>query len=69
MNWQKLNLFLSGLFFGGAVDHIILALKQSQLTPYGVRVGISGNWGLAVLDAGMAAFLYWLHRRLDTIKR
>lgn len=61
----KTALFLSGLFFGGAVDHVILAVQQSPLTPYGLRLGITGNWGLAFLDAALAAVLYIAHRRLD----
>lgn len=68
-NWPKLALFLSGLFFGGAVDHIILAEARSALTPYGVAVGIGGNWLLAALDGALAALLYWLHRRLDHTAR
>jgi hypothetical protein len=66
MNWQKLALFVSGLFFGGAVDHLILAVRRSKFTPYGIPVGTIGNWELAMLDGGIAAFLYWIHYRLDT---
>ena len=62
---SKLALFLSGLFFGGAIDHIILARMGSEMTPYGLRVGVRGNWGLAVLDGGLAALLYAIHARLD----
>lgn len=62
MNWQKTALFLSGLFFGGAIDHAILALKGSETTPYGVRSGIIGNWALAGVDLSLAAILYVLHR-------
>jgi hypothetical protein len=49
MNWRKVSLFLSGLFLGGAIDHVILALMKSPLTPYGVNVGVTGNWGSACL--------------------
>jgi len=62
MNWRKLALFLSGLFFGGAIDHVILALKNSSLTPYGLHLGVIGNWVLATLDLVLAAILFALHR-------
>ena len=65
MNWSKLTLFLSGLFFGGAVDHVILAAIGSQHTPYGMSVGIPGNWVLAAFDLLIAGGLYQIHRRLD----
>lgn len=64
MKWSELALFGSGIFFGGAVDHIILATKGSETTPYGVHSGIMGNWALAGLDIGLAVTLYILHRRL-----
>lgn len=57
-------LFLSGLFFGGAIDHAILAVKGSETTPYGVRSGIMGNWALAGVDLSLAVILYVLHRWL-----
>ena len=66
MNWRKISLFLSGLFFGGAIDHVILALMKSSLTPYGLWLGVIGNWGLAVLDLVLAALLYSLHRVLES---
>jgi hypothetical protein len=43
MRWAKVALFLSGLFFGGAVDHAILGLSGSGVTPYGMRAGVAGN--------------------------
>ena len=58
MNWQKTALFLSGLFFGGAIDHTILALKGSETTPYGVRSGTVGTWALAGVDLSLAACIY-----------
>ena len=64
MNWQKTALFLSGLYFGGAIDHVILALKGSETTPYGVHSGIIGNWAFAGVDLSLAAVLYVLHRWL-----
>lgn len=69
MNSVKISLFLSGLFFGGAVDHLILALMNSPLTPYGLKLGVIGNWGLAALDLVLAALLYALHHSLEAAKR
>jgi len=65
MNGSKLALFLSGLFFGGAIDHVILAVMGSDITPYGVRSGRGGNWALAGLDLGLTVLLYFAHRRLE----
>lgn len=56
MRWGTLALFLSGLFSGGAIDHLILALRRSQFTPYGLRSGVGGNWVLAAFDGGPASF-------------
>ena len=61
----KTTLFLSGLFFGGAIDHVILAVQRSPLTPYGLRFGVGGNWGLALLDLAVTTLLYVAHRRLE----
>jgi hypothetical protein len=65
MMWSKVALFLSGLFFGGAIDHVILALIGLEYTPYGVHSGVRGNWVLALLDGGVALFLYFLHHHLE----
>jgi len=54
MSRAETALFLSGLFFGGAIDHAILALLRSERTSYGARVGIRGNWALAGLDFFLA---------------
>jgi hypothetical protein len=56
-------LFLAGVFFGGAVDHAILALRRADHTPYGFKAGVVGNWAFAALDAAAAAALYAAHRR------
>jgi len=58
-------LFLSGLFFGGALDHAILAAKRSSRTPYGMEVGVAGNWAFAGLDLALAVTMTAraLHRR------
>ena len=62
MNWQKITLFLSGLFFGGAIDHVILAPLNSPLTPYGVKWGVAGNWAPGALGVVLATLCYGLHR-------
>jgi hypothetical protein len=64
MNWSKLALFVAGIFFGGAIDHLILAAVGSETTPYGVRSGVAGNWALAGLDLAMTGVLYLGHRWL-----
>lgn len=61
----KAAIFFSGFFFGGAIDHAILAVKRYDRTPYGIRVGVGGNWLLAALDTALAAATYALHRKLD----
>lgn len=65
MRWSKLALFVSGFFFGGAIDHVVLAMMGSDITPYGVHSGIWGNWALAVLDISLTAVSYFAHRILD----
>ena len=64
MSRAEITLFLSGLFFGGAIDHVILALLHSERTPYGARVGIKGNWTFAGLDFFLAVLGYVLYRHL-----
>jgi hypothetical protein len=61
----EIPLFLSGLFFGGAIDHAILALTRSEHTPYGARVGIRGNWAFAGLDLVISVWGYVLYRYLN----
>jgi hypothetical protein len=63
MTVEKVMLFMSGFFFGGFVDHAILAAAGLEMTPFGVQAGIGGNWILAGLDAGLAVLLYRLHRK------
>jgi hypothetical protein len=58
---SNLALFASGMFFGGAVDHAILAAMRRDVTPYGVRTGIAGNWMFAAADLVAAAVLYRIH--------
>ncbi len=68
MNLSKITLFLSGLFIGGSIDHLILVLKRSEFTPYGVRSGVRGNAILATLDGGLAILLHY-HFGKENIKR
>jgi hypothetical protein len=56
-------LFLSGLFFGGGLDHAIFIAMDSPTTHYGLRVGTAGQLAFATLDFGLAALLYTLHGR------
>jgi NO-binding membrane sensor protein with MHYT domain len=47
-------MLVAGLFLGGAIDHGILALRRSPMSPYHVNVGVAGNWALALLDIAVA---------------
>lgn len=65
MTKGMLAVFLGGVFFGGAMDHVILALAGRADTPYGIEVGVAGNWALAGLDAA-AVFGCWIvYRRFE----
>ena len=64
MNWSELALFMSGIFFGGAIDHMILAAMGSELTHYQIRVGVGGKWAFAVFDAVVMVLLFLVHRKL-----
>lgn len=55
MRLPPLALFVSGIFFGGAIDHAILAVMRRDVTPYGVSVGIGGNVLYAAGDLVVAA--------------
>ena len=68
MNRAKLVLFASGLFFGGAIDHAILASLGRGVTPYGYELGVAGNWMMSVLDLAVSAGLYRLHRFLEVVR-
>jgi hypothetical protein len=61
----KAALFISGLFFGGVIDHVILGIQGSPLTPYGLRLGAGGNWVLAALDLAVAGMLYVVSKRFE----
>ncbi|MGH2437961.1 MAG: hypothetical protein ACRDFA_13355 [bacterium] len=69
MNRSKLTLVVAGVFLGGAIDHVILAVLGRDVTPYGFHAGVGGNWGLAAVDLGLTALLYRLHRRLEPVSR
>jgi len=60
---SKLALSLSGLFFGGGLDHAIFIATGSPKTHYGLTVGASGQLAFALLDFGLAALLYRFHDR------
>jgi hypothetical protein len=64
MHWSKIALFFSGSFCCGAIDHGIASLAGRTITPYGIHVGVLGNWGLFAFDTAMMVLLLWLHRRL-----
>jgi hypothetical protein len=61
----KLTLLFAGLFFGGAIDHAILASAGAVETPYGLRVGIAGNWALAALDLLLTGVCWAVHLSLE----
>jgi hypothetical protein len=56
--YQFISLFVAGIFFGGAIDHVVLALARSKQTAYGINFGIAGNWLLAGLDILITLLLY-----------
>lgn len=66
MSQAEIELFLSGLFFGGVIDHAVLVLPHSERTAYGARAGIRGSWAFAGLDLGIAVLSYVLYRYLAT---
>ena len=57
-------LFVSGIFFGGAIDHFVLLLMESSQTPYGLDVGVRGNAVLAAIDLAVSAACYRSYRAL-----
>ena len=58
---SKTALFASGVFFGGAIDHAILAAMRKDRTPYGIKSSVAGNCLFAAADLALAAALYHLH--------
>lgn len=65
MNVSKTALFASGVFFGGAVDHAILVAMRRDVTPYGVKAGVSGNVVFAIADLIVAGVLYRIHTNMQ----
>jgi hypothetical protein len=63
---SKAALFASGIFFGGVIDHAILAALRRHVTPYGVKSGVVGNWLFAATDMVVAGVLYRLHTRKES---
>ena len=59
----RLALFLSGLFFGGGLDHLLFVVMKSPTSHYGLRLEPSGQIAFAALDLAIAAILYRLHSR------
>jgi hypothetical protein len=59
MKFPHWSLFISGLFFGGTIDHVIFALLKSSTTPYGINLGKSGNWWMALFDLALTAVFFW----------
>jgi hypothetical protein len=57
----RLALFLSGLFFGGALDHLVFVALKSPTSHYGLRLEPSGQLAFATLDMTIAAVLYRFH--------
>jgi hypothetical protein len=58
--WQLVALFIAGVFFGGALDHILFAAKGSGTSHYGYEIGVNGNWLMSLLDTSITAILIWL---------
>jgi hypothetical protein len=65
MNPSKIVLLLSGVFFGGAMDHAIRAALGYDTTPYGYRSGIRGNLVFGAVDLFIAVVLYRAHIHLE----
>jgi hypothetical protein len=64
----KIAVFFAGLFFGGAIDHMILAAAGRTTTPYGIEVGVVGNVALAGLDFLLTLGSWFAHRWLERPK-
>jgi hypothetical protein len=64
-NWSKVALWLSGSFCCGAVNHTFAGVQGRTETPYGIHLGVTGNWALFAFDLMMTVLLLWLHRRLE----
>ncbi|HEY0157886.1 MAG TPA: hypothetical protein VGF28_11420 [Thermoanaerobaculia bacterium] len=69
VSWSKVALFFSGSFCCGAVNHTIAGLQQRVETPYGIRVGVAGNWVLFAFDVAMMFLLLWVHHHFTAKER
>jgi len=65
LNWSKVALWLSGSFCCGAVNHTFAGVQGRTETPYGIHLGVAGNWALFAFDVAMTLLLLWLHYRLE----
>ena len=63
VSWSKVALFFSGSFCCGAVNHAFASMQGRTETPYGIHLGVAGNWALLAFDVAMTVLLLWLHRR------
>jgi hypothetical protein len=61
--WQLVFLFIAGVFFGGAMDHILFAARGSGTSHYGYEIGVKGNWLMSLFDLAITALLIWLALR------
>ena len=59
---HAIALFVAGFFFGGVVDHVIFSLR-GVVAPYGLRLGVTGNWLMAAFDALVTVLFIALARR------
>ena len=67
--WQLVSLFTAGIFFGGALDHILFAAQGSGTSHYGYEIGIHGNWLMSLFDTSITALLIWLALRRTKTKK
>jgi hypothetical protein len=68
-NWPKTSLFLSGLFFGGGVDHLIYIALGDRTSHYGLTIGPRGHLAFALLDFGIAMAMYLPHSRWSNLEK
>lgn len=61
----RVALFVSGVFFGGGLDHLIYIAAGSSRSHYGLEVTPLQQAAFAVLDMTLAAALVWLHVRWE----
>lgn len=61
----RLALFVSGIFFGGGLDHLIYIAAGSTRSHYGLELTPLQHGAFALFDVTVAATLLWLHVRWD----